>query len=261
MLKHSARTASKPSDSMLLFKNFLQSATSRVAGVRDFLPLYADKRFFGLTIALALSITAAFYSADLVPNNIKSAGDLVLALASGNFSRDIRAAESRMPAALPAGLPSGETRIIITDIGVEAPVVFPGSTDLGTLNSALLKGVVHYPTSAAPDENGSILMFGHSTGLAVVHNQNFAVFNRLKDLKSGNVIRVRYGRREYWYKVTSVKIRKADEALINLGTEKKTLTLSTCRVFGAKDDRVVVESEFIKSYPLRSFDSASDSSS
>jgi len=131
------------------------------------------------------------------------------------------------------------------------------------LNDHLTRGVVHYPGSALPGEFGNVFLFGHSTGLRVVHNKAYAVFNGLKELTPGQVVRIRYGGREYWYRVTSVAMKAADEAWVDLrrDTKQRKLTLSTCNVFGAKTDRFVVEAEFMKSYPLRSYASASGTSS
>jgi len=56
-------------------------------------------------------------------------------------------------------------------------------------------------------------------------------------------------------------IQKADDANINLSTARKLLTISTCRIFGGREDRYVVEAEFMRSYPLRVATSAADTSS
>lgn len=149
---------------------------------------------------------------------------------------------------------NAKPKIIIPDVSIRSIIVFPPSADYNVLNTALTQGVVHYPGSALPGEDGNVFLFGHSTGLEVVHNKNFEAFNRLKELTPGDIIRIRYGEYEHWYRVRSLSIKKADSALVDLGTKKKMLTLSTCRIFGpnAKDDRYVVEADFVKSYPLQS---------
>jgi len=152
-------------------------------------------------------------------------------------------------------------KIIINRIGVDAPIVFPANDDLELLNAALETGVVHYPGSSLPGTRGNVFLFGHSTGLPAVRNQAFAVFNRLKELVAGDTIRIQYGGREYWYRVGSIAIRNAEEALVTLDTGSgRLLTLSTCRIFGGRDERYVVDAEFVKSYPVRNPPSASDTS-
>lgn len=156
-----------------------------------------------------------------------------------------------------------EPQLIINRIGIEAPIVFPAHDDFELLNAALTTGIVHYPGSSLPGTPGNVFLFGHSTGLPVVHNRAFAVFNRLKDLEPGDTIRIRYGGREHWYRAERVTIRTADAALVDLTprTGERLLTLSTCRIFGGRDDRYVVEAKFMKSYPVRKALSASDPSS
>lgn len=145
-------------------------------------------------------------------------------------------------------------RIIIPAIEVDAPIVFPKSADIDVLNDSLLKGIVHYPGSALPGEKGSVFLSGHSTGLTIVHNKSFEVFNRLKDLKTGDIVQIQSGNQEYRYRVLSMKIAKVDGAVIDLNSRKEKLILSTCRIFGrdVKDDRFVVEAEFMGKYPLSS---------
>ncbi|MFH0987993.1 MAG: sortase [Parcubacteria group bacterium] len=145
---------------------------------------------------------------------------------------------------------SGESRLSINDIDLDALIVHPESADINILNAAINKGVAHYPGSGEPGEVGNVFLFGHSTNLKIVNNQNYAVFNRLKELQAGAMIRLESDGNEYWYVVKSMSLKKADETWINLATSKKLLTISTCNVFGAKEDRYVVEAEFARKYPL-----------
>lgn len=151
--------------------------------------------------------------------------------------------------------------IVIPKIGVDAPIIFPQSRDENILNTALASGVVHYPGSALPGETGNAFIFGHSTGLTVVHNKNYEIFNRVKELKTGDVIKIRMGSREYLYLIKTLEVKAADDARIDLVTEKKLLTLSTCRIIGGKESRYVVTAEFLRSYPLRSQPTPVDTSS
>ncbi|MBI2055687.1 MAG: class D sortase [Candidatus Sungbacteria bacterium] len=151
-------------------------------------------------------------------------------------------------------------QIIIPAIGVDSIIVEPASADFSVLNKSLTKGVVHYPGSALPWENGNTFLFGHSAGNFTVRNKAYAVFNRLAELRNGDIIRLQYGNNEYWYRVTSLAIKKADQALVDLVSTKRMVTLSTCNLFGAKDDRYVVEAEFMESYPLRSASASGTSS-
>ena len=216
-------------------------------------------QFFALWLLFFTATLAALYSFGLVPRGVAEIGDsIIIALAGGGT--DGRIASARAQYAV-AGAPT-RPRIIVPNIDINAGIMFPASADIDILNDALSKGVVHYPGSALPGERGNVFLFGHSTGLKVVNNKAYTAFNRLSELKIGDVIRLRYGSGEYWYKASSVKIKKADEAWVDLRPGKtRRLTLSTCRVFGAKEERYVVEAEFMKSYPLQNLAIAADTSS
>ena len=140
-------------------------------------------------------------------------------------------------------------RIIIPRIAVDSLIVLPTTQDPATLNAGLLKGVVRYPGSAMPGKTGNVLLFGHSTTLQA-HNIAYKVFNRLKELKPGDGVAIRSDTREYLYRVRGVEIRQANDARIDLTSNKKLLTLSTCNIIGGKESRYVVTAEFVESYPL-----------
>lgn len=137
-------------------------------------------------------------------------------------------------------------RIIINKIGVDASVINPSSTKNSVLNDALSKGAVRYPGSGVLG-NGNMFLFGHSTGIRIVNNQAYKTFNHLNQLAIGDIIRVQSVDREYTYSVTSVSLVNSDEELVSFSQKKNMLTLSTCNVFGQKEERFVVEALFIKS--------------
>ena len=226
--------------------------------------VYRDARFWGLwllffTLCLALASALRF-----LPRAAAEFGLTIVAPLTGDNAVSPLVVTAPLPRPRPGTVTAPvRPRIIVPDLGINASIELPTSTALEVLNDHLTRGVVHYPGSALPGEFGNVFLFGHSTGLRVVHNQAYAVFNGLKELTPGQVVRIRYGGREYWYRVTSVAMKAADEAWVDLrrDTKQRKLTLSTCNVFGAKTDRFVVEAEFVKSYPLRSYASASGTSS
>lgn len=227
------------------------------------------EHFFAAWFFLFLVFFFLLYATDLVPSGAAEIGDkLTVPLADGLEKWDKFLRSAAYPAGLSAPVsPSTEQAvvapavprtahgpsIIIPKVAISAPIIFPKTRNTGELNNALTQGVVHYPDSAMPGERGNVFLFGHSSGLAVVHNNAFAVFNRLQELAPGDIIRIRSGSHEYWYRVRSVTARKAKDTRIDLATDQKLLTLSTCNLFGnSTEDRFVVEGEFVKSYPLRS---------
>lgn len=142
-------------------------------------------------------------------------------------------------------------RIVIDAIGVDTKINNPKSTSIEAMDAALLSGVVHYPGSGDLEDHTNMFLFGHSTGFRVVQNDAFKAFNHLDTLVANDLIRVQSNSQEYLYRVTSVKETKAGEAFVEISNREKKLTLSTCDSFGSKEDRFVVEADFIGSYPIR----------
>src|SRR3989344_545521 len=210
---------------------------------------------------LAAPLMALSYATRIAPSSVRELGDAFIAALVGD------APTSDSPSLVRGDLVTTAmaegTRILIPSVAIDAQIVTPESADLDVMNDSLLRGAVHYPGSALPGQDGNMFLFGHSTGLAVVHNQAFRTFNRLGEVAPGDTIRIRSGSREYWYRAISRTLVHADAAIVDLRTVpgKRLLTLSTCNVFGKKDDRFVVEADFVKSYPLRSFNAATGTSS
>lgn len=141
-------------------------------------------------------------------------------------------------------------RVIAEKIGLDEKIQNPASADIRALDAALLKGVVRYPGSALAGQDANMFLFGHSSYLPFVYNKNYKVFNGIQKLAVGDDIRVQSHGAEYRYKVLSVRLTKADEALVDLSPGTRKLTLSTCNSFGAKSERFVVEAEFVASRSL-----------
>lgn len=211
-------------------------------------------KFLVILFFTAGVFVVALSSVGLVPVGVSEFGSRIIALAGSGLG------DKPESTVVVGGSAPG---VVIRSIGVSAPLVFPENRRLDVLNSALMRGVVHYPGSALPGEPGTVLLFGHSTGLAVVRNQNFAVFNRVPELRAGDVVRLRHNGREHWYRVRSIEVRRTDAAAIDISPTDgaRRLIIATCRVFGGEDDRYIVTADFMESYPLRSHASAADTAS
>ncbi|MEI6528697.1 MAG: sortase [bacterium] len=134
-------------------------------------------------------------------------------------------------------------RVEADSVGVDTIIYNPNTTDVATLDDYLLRGAVRYPGSGLAG-NGNIYLFGHSTGFRVVNNQAFKTFNGLKNLKSGDEIKIySTSNNLYLYKVTNVRLAEASDVTVRFDTGKNMLTMSTCNSFGSKEERYVVEAE------------------
>jgi len=144
-------------------------------------------------------------------------------------------------------------RVVAKNIGLDVGVENPTSTNIDVLDRALLSGAVRYPTSALLGAEGTVLLFGHSSNLPVVHNQAYKAFNSIQDLKTGQIVSVYSGSAEYRYAVIGVKLADANEDVIEMPKDGKRLVLVTCDLsFAKKTARFVVTAEFVGTYALAS---------
>jgi len=193
---------------------------------------------FSLTFVALFALSFAFMSAvDALPDPVGSVG-------TSNGTGPSQVIQiSNVEIAAPV-------RVAAKKIGLDVSVSNPADTNIDVLNEALLDGAVRYPTSALLGAEGTVLLFGHSSHLPIVRNQNFKAFNNIEKLKAGDTVSVYSGTTEYRYAVTSVRLANAEEDVVQLPSNGKYLALVTCDNFGTKSDRYVVEAEFVAAYAL-----------
>lgn len=141
--------------------------------------------------------------------------------------------------------------ITIDALNRTVTVLNPNSRSIADLDEALLKGVVRHPDSAdLNDQNGNMLILGHSSYLSNVFNRNFQAFNGIQNLSWGDTVRLRSGDMEYTYRVDRVYQAKASNVTIPTKSAEQKLTLATCNTFGAKEDRFIVEATLVSKKAL-----------
>ncbi|HUO50849.1 MAG TPA: sortase [Candidatus Paceibacterota bacterium] len=138
------------------------------------------------------------------------------------------------------------TRLVIPAIGLDLPVQNPQTSDIDALDALLNKGPARHPQTAALGEPGNMVIFGHSSHLAIAHPM-FKAFNNLPDLKPGDSIEVDgTDGKQYLYAVDSVE--KADATIdtqnFNANPSKK-LYIITCDNFTGKSARFIMTAHFI----------------
>jgi LPXTG-site transpeptidase (sortase) family protein len=144
------------------------------------------------------------------------------------------------------------TKVVIPSINVSTVVDNPATTNVDSLDNYLLSAAVRYPTSATLDQQGNVIIFGHSSYLPVVINQHYKTFDGIQNLKAGDQIYVYSNEREYVYAVTSEQKESSLSDSIPLTTIGHTLTLATCDSFTTKTDRFIVTATLVGSSALGS---------
>lgn len=201
-----------------------------------FTRIYARKwSFVGLFVAVFFLSFTFLAALGIVPGTLAfTAPSETLLIPDASDSVAIAAGEGELP-----------LRIEIPAVGIKANVANPDTTDIATLDRELLAGAVRYPGTGVLGENGTVLMFGHSSHLPVVHNQAYKAFNDIQKLERGDPIYVYGENKVYTYAVEKVESENTSTGAIPIDTSGAKLTLATCDNFGAKSDRFVVTATLV----------------
>ncbi len=135
-------------------------------------------------------------------------------------------------------------RLSIPKLKIQVPLIW--TKDPAHFDEDLTKGVVHYPGTALPGENGVIYVSGHSSDYFWKRDPMANIFSKLNHLSNGDDVFIDiYGEDgkvyNYRYQVTGSKVYAPDDQeqfFDNSGLSK--LNLSTCWPIGTSKDRLVV---------------------
>ena len=93
----------------------------------------------------------------------------------------------------------------------------------------LENGVVRYPSSVKPGENGNTFIFGHSSNFPWINGDYNDVFALLDTLEYGDEIIIYYEQKKYVYKIRKKQVIDPNNVcVITKHTLKPYLTLMTC---------------------------------
>jgi LPXTG-site transpeptidase (sortase) family protein len=173
-------------------------------------------------------------------------------LAMTNEAKEDKPSENKIvkPKSEPAKQQYIEKRnsIKIPKIGISAPLIFVSNSNNQYLHDKLDSGVVHYPGSVKPGENGETIVLGHSAPPNWPKIKYDWVFSRLNELNPGDQIILYYNNQKYVYSVTrKVFLNKGQEMPKNdLTNNNNTLISISCWPPGKDYKRIAVESVLIR---------------
>jgi LPXTG-site transpeptidase (sortase) family protein len=145
-----------------------------------------------------------------------------------------------------------DPEIIIPKINLEIPVDYTQtSNDEETIQNALEHGIVHYPSTVMPGENGNAAFFGHSSNNILNPGKYKFAFVLLHELQPGDTFYLTKDGKVYIYKVFDRKVVDPDqtEVLDNVPGHVATATLITCDPPGTTLHRLVVIGDQISPDP------------
>lgn len=169
------------------------------------------------------------------------------AIAEGNASPSASALSPALsdqtissPAALsPAASADGSVSIIgrIKIPSIHVDLILAEGTDAKELRV----GAGHFPGSAMPGKRGNCAIAGH-------RNYTFgSMFNRLGEMKLGDIITIEQNRQSFSYQVTSISVTDpTDVSVLNQNKHKRELTLITCTPVRIATHRLIIRAELVE---------------
>ncbi len=136
----------------------------------------------------------------------------------------------------------GNNILIIPKIGVYTKIIEAKSGSIKDGKEALKRGVLLYYYSSPPgSQAGKTIILGHSAGKNWPI-KNDSIFNGLKDLKAGDLIKIRYKGNNYRYRVYAKRIffPKNEKQALKTNGKSGVLILITCWPLGKNYQRLAV---------------------
>lgn len=155
--------------------------------------------------------------------------------------------------------PTADPQIIIPKINVQIPIQFGAtSNDEETMQHLLESGVVHYPTTAMPGQNGNSAYFGHSSNNIFNKGQYKFAFVLLHQLVPGDTFYITRDSKIYAYKVFSKTVVDPSEVGVLNPVEghPATATLITCDPPGTSLRRLVIVGDQVSPDPSTNTDAS-----
>lgn len=141
-----------------------------------------------------------------------------------------------------------ENRVVIPAMWKNIPLLDvnkKSAKDVKELEQIFMKdlenGIIRYPGSALPWENGNTFIFGHSSNFPWAKWDYNDVFANLDVLKFRDEIIVYYGQKKYVYEVMTKKvIHPGNVKILKRDMWKNEVTLMTCFPVGTTLNRLIV---------------------
>jgi sortase A len=133
----------------------------------------------------------------------------------------------------------------IQSLNISAPVIEPAGKTEDDFQAALRNGLVHYPDTAFPGQQGNVYIFGHSSDFAFTPGNFKTVFALLPRIELGAQIKLTDEEGiVYYYKVTDKFVVDPDDtSVLSQDTDKSLLTLQTSYPVGTALRRYIVIAE------------------
>ena len=133
--------------------------------------------------------------------------------------------------------------VTIPKINVRIPIDFSLNTyNENVIENDLDNGVIHYPNTVLPGQNGNAAYFGHSSGNIFNNGKYKFAFTLLHDLTTGDLFYITYNGTTYAYRVFDREVVPPSDVSVINETQgmQATAELITCDPPGISTNRLVV---------------------
>jgi len=133
----------------------------------------------------------------------------------------------------------------IPKIEIEASLIFAKSSEIKEITQDLKSGVVVYPGSDSPGQDGSLTIIGHSAPLGWPKIRYDWVFSKLGELEANDEILINFEKRQYRYQVTKkIFLEKGQPVPEQASRDSEQIVyLITCWPPGRDFKRLVIEAK------------------
>ena len=147
-----------------------------------------------------------------------------------------------------------DNRVVIPKIWKNIPLIEIQEQNIegmNELNDIFMKelenGIIRYPGSAKPWDDGNSFIFGHSSNFPWLDGDYNDVFALLDNVEYEDEVIVYYGQQKYIYKITKKEVISPGdvEVLKSNNQDRSEITLMTCWPIGTTFNRLVVVGELI----------------
>ncbi len=142
-----------------------------------------------------------------------------------------------------------DNRIIIPRIDQNLPIMRVSSDNLikrdwnaleKEMQQALQDGVVHYPGTSTPGQNGNMAITGHSSYFPWDPGRFKDVFALLHKVVIGDKIVIYWDQKKHVYEVNDIKVVLPQDISVLKQTPEEKLTLITCTPVGTNLKRLII---------------------
>ena len=149
------------------------------------------------------------------------------------------------------GIELADNLLVIPKIDVRVPIIWNSASEEEVILANLKKGVTHYGFTSLPNsDSGNVFISGHSSFYWWDDGQYKTIFALLDQLSPGDQAFIQFENNIYVYEISdSITISPTQTEVTN-PTDTPTLSLMTCVPVGTALNRLVVQSNLVKTVPV-----------